>query len=131
PSQGLDATPSDGPSSRHRPACGEVSRPVTPRRCGDGESRDPESRRERRRAIGEARGRASHDARRGVMRATTALLLLLLTETEATGAAAPPAGELTVALSSFATEVLDPDLGGHGVKSYLALISDYLTAVTP
>ncbi len=65
------------------------------------------------------------------MRATTALLLLLLTATEATGAAAPPAGELTVALSSFANEVLDPALGGHGVKFYLALMFDYLIGVTP
>ncbi len=65
------------------------------------------------------------------MRATTALLLLLLSATAATGAAAPPAGELTVALSSFANEVLDPALGGHGVKFYLALMFDYLIGVTP
>lgn len=65
------------------------------------------------------------------MRAVAALLLLFLVWTAASAAAAPPAGELTVGLSSFATEVLDPVLGGHGVKFYLALIFDYLIGVTP
>src|SRR4029077_7934871 len=74
---------------------------------------------------------AGHEARRGVMRAVAALLLLFLVWTAASAAAAPPAGELTVGLSSFATEVLDPVLGGHGVKFYLALIFDYLIGVTP
>ena len=65
------------------------------------------------------------------MGAAAALLLLLLSATQATAAAAAPTGELTVALSSFATEVLDPALGGHGVKFYLALMFDYLIGVTP
>src|SRR5207253_5411549 len=77
------------------------------------------------------RRRARHDARRGLMGAAAALLLLLLSATQATAAAAAPTGELTVALSSFATEVLDPALGGHGVKFYLALMFDYLIGVTP
>jgi peptide/nickel transport system substrate-binding protein len=39
--------------------------------------------------------------------------------------------ELTVALSSFSTETLDPALGGHIVKYYLSLIFDYLVGSTP
>jgi len=39
--------------------------------------------------------------------------------------------ELTVALSSFSTEVLDPVLGGHIVKYYLSLMFDYLVGTTP
>jgi peptide/nickel transport system substrate-binding protein len=44
---------------------------------------------------------------------------------------AQPKAELTVALSSFATEVLDPPLGGHLVKYYLSMIFDYLVGTTP
>jgi peptide/nickel transport system substrate-binding protein len=39
--------------------------------------------------------------------------------------------ELTIALSSFSTETLDPALGGHIVKYYLSLIFDYLVGSTP
>src|SRR6267142_4627133 len=39
--------------------------------------------------------------------------------------------DLTVALSSFSTEVLDPVLGGHVVKYYMSLMFDYLVGVTP
>jgi peptide/nickel transport system substrate-binding protein len=39
--------------------------------------------------------------------------------------------ELTVALSSFSTETLDPALGGHVVKYYLSLIFDYLVGSAP
>ena len=39
--------------------------------------------------------------------------------------------ELTVALSSFSTEVLDPVLGGHIVKYYLSMMFDYLVGTTP
>src|SRR5262245_45257689 len=39
--------------------------------------------------------------------------------------------DLTVALSSFSTEVLDPVLGGHVVKYYLSLMFDYLVGTTP
>jgi peptide/nickel transport system substrate-binding protein len=46
-------------------------------------------------------------------------------------APAQPRSELTVALSSFSTEVLDPVLGGHIVKYYLSLIFDYLVGSTP
>ena len=46
-------------------------------------------------------------------------------------AQARPSGELTVALSSLATETLDPALGGHIVKFYLSQIFDYLVGVTP
>src|SRR5215468_12786684 len=45
------------------------------------------------------------------------------------GAQAKP--DLTVALSSFATEVLDPVLGGHLVKYYLSMMFDYLVGSTP
>jgi peptide/nickel transport system substrate-binding protein len=39
--------------------------------------------------------------------------------------------ELTVALSSFSTETLDPVLGGHIVKYYLSLMFDYLVGTAP
>jgi peptide/nickel transport system substrate-binding protein len=45
--------------------------------------------------------------------------------------AAQGKSELTVALSSFSTEVLDPALGGHIVKYYLSLMFDYLVGTTP
>ncbi len=44
---------------------------------------------------------------------------------------AQPKTELTVAFSSFSTEVLDPALGGHIVKYYLSLMFDYLVGTTP
>lgn len=43
---------------------------------------------------------------------------------------AKPSGELTIALSGFNTEILDPVLGGHIVKFYLSQIFDYLVGVT-
>lgn len=46
-------------------------------------------------------------------------------------AAAQSKSELTVALASFSTEVLDPVVGGHIVKYYLSLIFDYLIGTTP
>jgi len=62
---------------------------------------------------------------------TASLLLLSLLIVSPSRGQATPAGELTVALSSFATEILDPVLGGHVVKFYLSLIFDYLVGVTP
>ena len=44
---------------------------------------------------------------------------------------AQPKTELTIALSSFATEVLDPALGGHLVKYYLSMMFDYLVGHDP
>src|SRR6266704_2953508 len=38
--------------------------------------------------------------------------------------------DLTVALSSFSTETLDPALGGHIVKYYLSMMFDYLVGTT-
>ena len=38
--------------------------------------------------------------------------------------------DLTVALSSFSTETLDPALGGHLVKYYLSMMFDYLVGTT-
>ncbi len=64
-------------------------------------------------------------------RGLAACLAIVLLSAGSALAQAKPTGELTVALSSFATEVLDPVLGGHGVKFYLALIFDYLIGVTP
>ena len=46
-------------------------------------------------------------------------------------AAAQQKTDLTVALSSFATEVLDPALGGHLVKYYLSMQFDYLVGSAP
>jgi peptide/nickel transport system substrate-binding protein len=46
-------------------------------------------------------------------------------------AQAQPKSELTIALSSFSAETLDPALQGHNVKYYLSLMFDYLVGVTP
>src|SRR6266481_6174084 len=60
------------------------------------------------------------------------LLILALLGVALPGASwAQPKTELTVALSSFSTEVLDPPLGGHLVKYYLSMIFDYLVGTTP
>src|SRR5581483_9982468 len=60
------------------------------------------------------------------------LLILAMVGLAPAGEAwAQPKTELTVALSSFATEVLDPPLGGHLVKYYLSMIFDYLVGTTP
>ncbi len=64
----------------------------------------------------------------------TAVVLLALAVLSL-GAASPgwaqAKSELTVALSSFSAETLDPALQGHNVKYYLSLIFDYLVGVTP
>src|SRR5918995_2862749 len=39
--------------------------------------------------------------------------------------------ELTIALSSFSAETLDPALQGHNVKYYLSMMFDYLVGTTP
>jgi peptide/nickel transport system substrate-binding protein len=66
------------------------------------------------------------------MKTPLALVAALLSLTLVAGpAGAQGKPELTVALSSFSTEVLDPVLGGHIVKYYLSLIFDYLVGVTP
>ncbi len=59
------------------------------------------------------------------------LALLLLLAPGPAWAENKPAGELTVALPSFATDVVDPVLGGHLVKFYLSLVFDHLVGVTP
>src|SRR2546430_3285970 len=43
---------------------------------------------------------------------------------------AQPKSELTIALSSFSAETLDPALQGHNVKYYLSLMFDYLVGTT-
>lgn len=58
------------------------------------------------------------------------LFVLLLVATPAWGQA-KPASELAIAVSSLATETLDPILGGQVVKFYLSQIFDYLVGVTP
>jgi peptide/nickel transport system substrate-binding protein len=66
------------------------------------------------------------------MRLSLALLAAaLLVAAPAGPAAAQSKPDLTVALSSFSTEVLDPVLGGHVVKYYMSLMFDYLVGVTP
>ena len=46
-------------------------------------------------------------------------------------AGAQAKSDLTIALSSFATESLDPPVAGHLVKYYLSLMFDYLVGTTP
>ncbi len=66
------------------------------------------------------------------MRLSIGLVAVLLSVAFLTGpAAAQSKSDLTVALSSFSTEVLDPVLGGHVVKYYMSLMFDYLVGVTP
>ncbi len=59
------------------------------------------------------------------------LCLALAGSALAGSASAQGKTDLSVALSSFATEVLDPALGGHLVKYYLSLQFDYLVGTTP
>src|SRR5260370_31536095 len=61
----------------------------------------------------------------GIVAALAALSLV------ASPAHAQSKTDLTIALSSFSTEVLDPVLGGHVVKYYMSLMFDYLVGVTP
>ena len=60
-----------------------------------------------------------------------ALLVLSLGAPGLARGQAKPSGELTIAVSKFAVESLDPALGGHMVKYYLSQIFDYLVGVTP
>jgi peptide/nickel transport system substrate-binding protein len=65
---------------------------------------------------------------RGVL---VSLLIVILAGSALTGAAwAQAKPDLTVALSSFSTETLDPALGGHLVKYYLSMMFDYLVGTT-
>jgi len=61
----------------------------------------------------------------------TILLSLLLFVSMASPALAQAKSELTVALSSFSAETVDPALQGHNVKYYLSLMFDYLVGTTP
>jgi peptide/nickel transport system substrate-binding protein len=65
----------------------------------------------------------------------TAVLTLLCAIAIALALAGPAQAqaksELTIALSSFSAETLDPALQGHNVKYYLSLMFDYLVGVTP
>ena len=62
---------------------------------------------------------------------TVSLLSVALALVPATAGWAQAKPELSVALSSFSTEVLDPVLGGHIVKYYLSPMFDYLVGTTP
>jgi peptide/nickel transport system substrate-binding protein len=63
--------------------------------------------------------------------AVSLLSLALLLLVAAGPAAAQAKTELTIGLSSFSTETLDPVLGGHIVKYYLSMIFDYLVGSAP
>jgi peptide/nickel transport system substrate-binding protein len=59
------------------------------------------------------------------------LLTLILAGSALSGPAwAQAKPDLTIALSSFSTETLDPALGGHLVKYYLSMMFDYLVGTT-
>src|SRR4026209_1679245 len=75
--------------------------------------------------------RSDHMKRASATASVLLLILALMGFVLAGGVSAPPQTELTVALSSFSTEVLDPPLGGHLVKYYLSMIFDYLVGTTP
>jgi peptide/nickel transport system substrate-binding protein len=59
------------------------------------------------------------------------LFVTLLAVAVTSTAWAQAKSELTVALSSFSAETLDPVLQGHNVKYYLSLMFDYLVGTTP
>src|SRR5262244_980969 len=59
------------------------------------------------------------------------VLMSLGVSTLAVPAWAQSKSELTIALSSFSAETLDPALQGHNVKYYLSLMFDYLVGTTP
>src|SRR5438128_2918159 len=61
----------------------------------------------------------------------SAIIVLLLLGLAGPGVSGVRAEDLTIAMSSLSTEVLDPVLGGHIVKFYLDQIFDYLVGVTP
>src|SRR5881397_1852648 len=67
------------------------------------------------------------------MKSTTRIIVtsLLPLAAAASPARAQSKSELTVALSSFSAETLDPALQGHNVKYYLSLMFDYLVGTTP
>src|SRR6267378_6052234 len=67
------------------------------------------------------------------MKSTTRIIMMSLFALAAvTGAAwAQAKSELTIALSSFSAETVDPALQGHNVKYYLSLMFDYLVGTTP
>jgi peptide/nickel transport system substrate-binding protein len=59
------------------------------------------------------------------------IIIALLPALLASPALAQSKSELTIALSSFSAETLDPALQGHNVKYYLSLMFDYLVGTTP
>ena len=63
--------------------------------------------------------------------AVSLLFLAVASVATAGPAAAQAKPDLTIALSSFSTETLDPVLGGHIVKYYLSMMFDYLVGTTP
>ena len=68
--------------------------------------------------------------RRSCRTVLVSLLTLLCAGICAGSAVAQGKPDLTVALSSFSTETLDPVLGGHLVKYYLSMMFDYLVGTT-
>ena len=67
------------------------------------------------------------------MKSTTRIIMMSLfaLATVAGAAWAQTKSELTIALSSFSAETVDPALQGHNVKYYLSLMFDYLVGTTP
>ena len=67
------------------------------------------------------------------MKSTTRIIMMSLLALAATAGAAwaQAKSELTIALSSFSAETVDPALQGHNVKYYLSLMFDYLVGTTP
>src|SRR2546421_10998082 len=67
------------------------------------------------------------------MKSTTRIIMMPLLALTAVAAPAwaQAKSELTIALSSFSAETVDPALQGHNVKYYLSLMFDYLVGTTP
>ena len=62
---------------------------------------------------------------------TIVLSLLVLAAMVSPASAQTVKSDLTIALSSFSAETVDPALQGHNVKYYLSLMFDYLVGTTP
>src|SRR5438105_15937430 len=67
------------------------------------------------------------------MKSRTRIIMMSLfaLATVAGAAWAQTKSELTIALSSFSADTVDPALQGHNVKYYLSLMFDYLVGTTP
>src|SRR5205823_9464134 len=109
--------PGPGRPGDTRPAQARRLAPKGRRTCAAGPSRD--------------RVRASPEDQPMKSMPRIIMMSLLALVAVAAPAWAQAKSELTIALSSFSAETVDPALQGHNVKYYLSLMFDYLVGTTP